>query len=129
MVVDMLAEKNAEIGKAVAIIKRLSGDARERRIAEMQEMARRDEASRMNGALRKEREKWERILADKDAAIAGKDAAIADKDAAIADKDAAIADNAASLADKDAAIADKDTENAQLRAQLAELRARLGEDR
>jgi trehalose/maltose hydrolase-like predicted phosphorylase len=73
MVVDMLAEKNAEIGKAVAIIKRLSGDARERRIAEMQEMARRDEASRMNGAVRKEREKWERILADKDAAIAGKD--------------------------------------------------------
>jgi hypothetical protein len=98
---DMLAEKNAEIGKAVAIIKRLSGDARERRLAEMQEMARRDEASRMNGAVRKEREKWERILADKDAAIAG----------------------------KDAAIAGKDTENTQLRAQLAKFRARLDEGR
>jgi mannose-6-phosphate isomerase-like protein (cupin superfamily) len=37
-------------------------------------MARRDEASRLNWALRnaqqKEREKWEKVLADKDARIA-----------------------------------------------------------
>jgi hypothetical protein len=65
----------------VAIIKRLSGDARERRIAEMQEMARRDEASRMNGAVRnaqrEEREKWEKVLADRDAALAEQAALIA----------------------------------------------------
>jgi hypothetical protein len=81
----MLAEKNAEIGKAVAIIKRLSGDARERRIAEMQEMARRDEASRMNGAVRKEREKWERILAGRDATLADRDAALSEQAALIAE--------------------------------------------
>jgi hypothetical protein len=51
----------------------------------MQEMARRDEASRMNGALREEREKWEKVLADRDAALADKDAALADKDARIAE--------------------------------------------
>jgi hypothetical protein len=110
----------------VAIIKRLSGDARERRIAEMQEMARRDEASRMNGAVRdaqqKERKKWEKVIADKDTALADKDAALADNAAAIADKDAAIADNAASLADKDAALAEQ-------AALIAELRARLGKGR
>jgi predicted transposase/invertase (TIGR01784 family) len=46
---DMLAEKNAEVEKAVVIIKRLSGSERERRIAEMQEMARRDEESVRRG--------------------------------------------------------------------------------
>jgi uncharacterized protein len=43
----------------------------------MQEMARRDEASRMNGALREEREKWEKVLADRDAALAEQAALIA----------------------------------------------------
>jgi hypothetical protein len=117
----MLAEKNEEIGKAVAIIKRLSGDARERRIAEMQEMARRDEASRMNGALREEREKWEKVLADRDAVLADRDAVLADRDAVLADRDAALADRDAVLADRDAALA----EQAML---IAALRARLGED-
>jgi predicted transposase/invertase (TIGR01784 family) len=46
---NMLAEKNAEMGKAVTIIKRLSGSERERRIAEIEELARMDaEVMRMD---------------------------------------------------------------------------------
>jgi predicted transposase/invertase (TIGR01784 family) len=47
---EMLAEKNEEIGKAVTIIKRLSGDARARRLAEMEELARMDEAANRRAA-------------------------------------------------------------------------------
>jgi predicted transposase/invertase (TIGR01784 family) len=46
----MLAEKNAEMGKAVTIIKRLSGSARERRIAEIEELARMDAEANLRGA-------------------------------------------------------------------------------
>jgi predicted transposase/invertase (TIGR01784 family) len=46
---DMLAKKSAEVDKAVMIIKRLSGSERERRIAEMREMAWRDEESIRRG--------------------------------------------------------------------------------
>jgi predicted transposase/invertase (TIGR01784 family) len=47
---DMLAEKNVEVEKAVAIIKRLSGDERERRLAEKRELARMDMAVNLSGA-------------------------------------------------------------------------------
>jgi predicted transposase/invertase (TIGR01784 family) len=50
---DMLAEKNEDVGKAVAIIKRLSGSERERRIAEIEEKRRRDIAAHEQ-ALREE---------------------------------------------------------------------------
>ena len=43
-----LARINPQVGKAFAIIKRLSGDARTRRIAELEEKARRDERMRIN---------------------------------------------------------------------------------
>ena len=65
--------------------------------------ARHNEASALGHARRKEREKWQGIVADKDAALAGKDAA---------------------LADKDVALADMEAENEKLRAQLAELQAK-----
>jgi predicted transposase/invertase (TIGR01784 family) len=55
-------------------------------------------------AAEQEREKWQEVIADKDAALADKATALADKDAA--------------LADKDAALADKDAEIERLRAQL-----------
>jgi flagellar biosynthesis/type III secretory pathway protein FliH len=39
----MLAEKNADVKRAVTIIRRLSGSERERRLADMEELARMDE--------------------------------------------------------------------------------------
>jgi predicted transposase/invertase (TIGR01784 family) len=48
---EMLAEKDAEIGKAVTIIKKLSGSERERRLAEMAEMARMDETVNRRAAF------------------------------------------------------------------------------
>jgi len=70
--------------------------------------ARHNEASALLNAERKakktERERWQSI-------VAGKNAALSDKDAALADKDMA-------LADKDAEIADKDAEIEKLRAML-----------
>jgi predicted transposase/invertase (TIGR01784 family) len=47
----MLAEKNAEVGKAVTIIKKLSGSERERRLAEMEELARMDEVAGRRSAF------------------------------------------------------------------------------
>jgi predicted transposase/invertase (TIGR01784 family) len=88
----------------------------------LRDSARHNEASALLNAQRKaekaEREKWQGVVADKDAALAGKDAEIADKDAALADKDAALADKDAEIADKDVALADKDAEIERLRARL-----------
>ena len=51
----MLATKSPELKKAVGVLKELSADERTRMIAEDREKARRDEASRLDGA-RKEGE-------------------------------------------------------------------------
>ena len=103
-VLDMLAQKSPQMQKAVGVLKELSANERNRMLFEKREMARMDFESRMGGALREEREKWQGVLADKDAKLADKDAKLADKDA--------------KLADKDAKLADKDAEIARLRAQL-----------
>jgi predicted transposase/invertase (TIGR01784 family) len=47
---EMLAQRNEELKKAVMIVKRLSADESERRLAEAQERAWRDEESNMRGA-------------------------------------------------------------------------------
>ena len=49
---EMLATKSPELKKAVGVLKELSADERTRMIAEDREKARRDEASRINGARR-----------------------------------------------------------------------------
>ena len=85
--------------KAVGVLKELSADEATRMRYEDREMARRDSESLKAEAIRKNDEKWQVVVADKDAAIADKDAAIADKDAAIADRDAAIAKQAAIIAE------------------------------
>jgi predicted transposase/invertase (TIGR01784 family) len=46
----MLAAKNPQLKKAVGVLKELSADERTRLLAEAQEKARRDEASRVNWA-------------------------------------------------------------------------------
>ena len=57
--------------------------------------ARHNEASALLHAQRKaekvEREKWQGVIAEKDAALADKDTALANKDAALTEKDAEIA--------------------------------------
>jgi len=67
--------------------------------------ARINEASALYEAREQEREKWQGVVADKDAKLADKDA---------------------KLADKDAKLADKDAENERLRLQIAELQAKIG---
>jgi len=53
---NMLATKTPELKKAVGVLKELSADERTRMIAEDREKARRDMASRLNGARREGRE-------------------------------------------------------------------------
>jgi hypothetical protein len=62
-----------------------------RELERLRSLARHNEASALANAQRKEREKWQGVVAGKDAALAGKDAALAGKDAALAGKDAEIA--------------------------------------
>ena len=47
----LAAQKNPKVGRAVAILKRLSADERARMIAEDHEKARRDQAACLKGAL------------------------------------------------------------------------------
>ena len=109
--IDMLATRSPQMRKAVGVLKELSADEATRMRYEAREKARRDWESMKDDAIREVDEKWQGVVADKDAALADKDAALADRDAALADRDAA-------LVDRDAALADRDAEIKQLRAQL-----------
>ena len=102
-----------------ALLREISKDERERAILRSRRMYETDMASdlltaeergEIKGELR-EREKWQSVVADKDAVIVDINAKLADKDAKLADKDAM-------LSDKDAKLADKDAEIACLRAEL-----------
>jgi predicted transposase/invertase (TIGR01784 family) len=102
--------------------RRVTGTDEFKEIERIRSRARHDEANALGHArsegYREAEDKWQMVVADKDAALADKDAALANKDAALADSLATIADKEAALADKDAALADKDAIIAELRAQL-----------
>lgn len=66
----MLAERNPQVGKAVVKLRELSAGERARDMYERREKARRDQQSREDWARLQEREKWQGVLADKDAEIA-----------------------------------------------------------
>jgi hypothetical protein len=68
-----------------------------------------------------EREKWQGVVAEKDAAIAKKDSELTEKDNTIADKDTA-------LAEKDTVIAEKDTTLAEQAALIAELLTKIASE-
>ena len=101
---------------AIEAYRSITADEKFRHIELLREMAEHDEAQRMGNAERRgekrgeergkksEREKWQSVVAEKDAALADKDAA---------------------LVDKVAVLANKDAENERLRKELAELRAQL----
>jgi hypothetical protein len=86
----------------------------------LRDLARHNEASALENARRKEREKLQGVIAGKDAEIASKDAEIASKDAEIASNAAALVDKDAEIASNAAALVDKDAEIARLRALLGE---------
>ena len=79
-VLDMLATRSPQMKKAVGVLKELSADEQTRMLYEKREMARMDFESLRDGAvreaLRESDEKWQGIVADKDAVIADKDAEI-----------------------------------------------------
>jgi hypothetical protein len=97
----------AVVTQAIGAYREITVSPQFREIERLRADARHNEASALANVERKERERWQRIVAEKDAAFA----------TTLADKDAAFA---TALADKDAALADQD-------ALIAELRARLGE--
>ena len=80
-VMDMLATRSPQMRKAVGVLKELSADEATRMRYENREKARRDYESMKDDAVREaekaEREKWEAVVADKDASLAVKDAEIA----------------------------------------------------
>ena len=81
----MLAMRSPEMKKAVGVLKKLSASEQTRMLYEQHEMVLRDIESMKDDAFRESEEKWQGIVAEKEAAHA---AAIAIKDAALADKDA-----------------------------------------
>jgi predicted transposase/invertase (TIGR01784 family) len=78
------------ISQAIEAYRQVSASDEFRELERMRFKARHDEASALGEARREEREKWQSIVADKDAALADKDAALADMGAALADKNAQI---------------------------------------
>ena len=91
----------------------------------MRSKARHDEAQALKNATDAEREKWQNVVADKDAALADKDVKLADKDTALANKDALIANKDVLIANKDVELADKNVELADKNALIANLQAEL----
>ena len=82
-IMDMLATRSPQMKKAVGVLKELSADEATRMRYEAREMARKDIESIKDDAVIEEREKWQGVVADKDAALVDKDAALASKDAEI----------------------------------------------
>jgi hypothetical protein len=105
------------VTQAIEAYREITVSPQFREIERLRADARHNEASALANVQRKERERWQRVIVEKDVAFA---AVLADKDAALAEKNVALADKDAALADKDAALADKD-------ALIAKLQARLGE--
>jgi len=90
--------------QAIGAYRHITATEEFKELERLRSRARHNEASALGHARRKEREKWQGVIADKEAVIADKEAVIADKEAALINKDA---------------------ENENLRKQLAELQARL----
>jgi len=75
-----------------------------RELERIRSKARHDEAQAIYNAERKERERWQGVVANKDTIIANKDIALANKDIALADKDTALAEKDARIAELEARL-------------------------
>ena len=67
------------MGEAIEAYRTVTATAEFREIERMRSKARHDEAQALKNAARREREKWQSVIADKDSLLADKDAVIADK--------------------------------------------------
>jgi hypothetical protein len=89
------------VTQAIEAYREITVSPQFREIERLRADARHNEASALAHAERKERERWQGVIAEKDAAfaatLAGKDAALAEKNATLADKDAFIAELLARL--------------------------------
>ena len=107
------------MAQAVEAYHHVSASGEFKELERLRDRARRDEASALAYARRKateeEREKWQGVVAEKDAVLAKKDAVLAKKDAILAERDKAYA---AALAERDRAVAAAEAELKTLRAQL-----------
>jgi predicted transposase/invertase (TIGR01784 family) len=102
-----LEEKGVSIvSEAIGVYRDIMASNEFKEIERLRLRAGHDEATALEAARQKEREKLQRVLANKAAALADKDAALIDKDAALAQKDSALAESKTALADKDAALAE-----------------------
>jgi len=94
--------------KAIRAYRRVSTSAEYAEIERLRDKADHDEAQALGNAERRgatvEREKWQGIVAEKDAAFTAalteKDAALTEKDAMLTERDALIAELRAKLAEK-----------------------------
>ena len=93
--------------QAIEAYRSVSATNEFREIERLRSLARHNEASALAHARRVEREKWQGVVAEKDAALANKDAALANKDAALANKDAVLAEQAALIAELQAKLGEK----------------------
>ena len=71
--------------QAIETYRRVSAANEFKELERLRSLARHNEASALAHARRVEREKWQGVLADKDAALADKDAALAQQVALIAE--------------------------------------------
>jgi len=88
--------------KAIRAYRRVSTSAEYAEIERLRDKADHDEAQALGNAERRgaivEREKWQGIVAEKDAMLAEKNVALIEKDTALTEKDALIAELRAKLA-------------------------------
>ena len=67
---NMVAERNPEVKKAVVRLEALSGDALARRVAELEQKARMDVEAFLDHAITQTNQKWQSVVAEKNAALA-----------------------------------------------------------
>ena len=85
--------------QAIGAYRQVTATNEFKEIERLRSRARHNEASAIGNAQRKEREKWQGVVAEKDAVLAEKDAVLAEKDAVLAEKDAVLAEQAALIAE------------------------------
>jgi len=98
-----------DMEQAIGAYRNVSATDEFKELERMRSRARHDEAAALNQAAALERDKWQAVVAEKDAAISKKDAVISKKNAAIAEKDAT--------------ISEKDIQIAKLQAELDDIKS------
>ena len=96
---DTMAAEVPIMSEAIVAYRSVTADEKFKELERLRSRARHNEASALGSARRKERAKWQGVVAEKEAAIAEKEAAIAEKETAIAEQATLIAELRAQLAE------------------------------